>query len=193
MLIYLLRHGHTDGSGTYTGISDVDLNSVGRTEVRMLADLVRGIAPGHCFCSPLRRCRETAALLKITCGITYDECLREIDFGRWEGLSFKHITQSDQKSLNRWREQGEHFTFPGGEKVLDFSHRVETWFNLLQKNDSNRILVISHAGVIRQGLCYLLGLPRSALFNFDIRQAALSLIECDNGFNQLKFLNNRGA
>ena len=193
MLIYLLRHGHTDGSGTYTGVSDVELNPGGREGVGRLANLVNTLDLQRCFCSPLRRCRETAALLNITCEISYDESLREIDFGRWEGLSFTQISQSDQSLLDRWLAQGEDFTFPGGERGADFNTRVETWFDLLAKDNSERVLVISHAGVIRQGLCHLLGLPSSASFHFDIKEAALSLVSRENGFSQLQFLNSRGA
>ena len=193
MHVYLLRHGHTDASGTYTGVSDVELSNTGIEETGQLADLVESITLDHCYCSPLRRCRKTAALLGIKCTTVYDDGLREIDFGRWEGRSFTQIARTDPENLLLWGEQKELFTFPDGERVLDFTNRIEKWFNHLLSSAEDSVLVVSHAGVIRHALCHLLGLDHSAAFQFKINEAALTLISSENGFNQLNFLNRRGV
>jgi len=193
MQVYLLRHGRTSATGTYTGISDVDLNNEGAREVQNLAVATDLGTITNCFCSPLRRCRQTAEFFDVKDKTVYEDALREIDFGRWEGRSFTEIAREDPETLQRWFEQKEHFTFPGGERVIDFIHRVNNWFDQLLKSESDMVLVVSHGGVIRQAICHLLGLGHAYSFHFEIKEAAISLISCEKGFNQLRFLNRRGV
>lgn len=193
MQVYLLRHGRTSATGTYTGISDVDLTTEGAREIQNIAGATDLGTGAICFCSPLRRCRQTADFFDMKGKITYDSALREIDFGRWEGRTFTEIAREDPDTLQLWLEQKEYFTFPGGERVIDFMNRVNDWFDQLLKRDSDRVFIVSHGGVIRQAICHLLGLDQEFSFQFEIKEGGISLISCEQGFNQLRFLNRRGV
>ena len=102
MQIYLLRHGHTTQAGTYTGSSEVELSSEGREQVKKLSSFLRSIDFDHCFSSPLVRCRQTLSILAIGTEISYQESLREIDFGNWEGLTFEQILNSFPNQREEW-------------------------------------------------------------------------------------------
>ena len=190
--IYLLRHGQTVQSGTYTGISEVSLSEAGRQQIRSLIPVIGQLEFNHCFCSTLRRCRESYELLDIAAPCTFDEDLREIDFGKWEGLSFEQIQKAYDDQFNDWMTQGESFSFPGGEKISSFNDRVIGWFDSLLTRDLDRVLIVAHGGVLRIGLCHLLDVKESRTFSYNFKEGALSQVEVDDGFTRLEFFNYTG-
>lgn len=190
--IYLLRHGQTVQSGTYTGISEVTLSEAGRQQIRSLIPVIGQLELNHCFCSTLYRCRESYELLGIEVPCTFDEDLREINFGNWEGLSFDQIQRTYGDQLNDWIMQGDNFTFPGGERISSFNERVTGWFDNLLTRDFDRVLIVAHGGVLRIGLCHLLDVKESSTFSFNFKEGALSQVEADDGFVHLEFFNYTG-
>lgn len=193
MHIYLLRHGHTPQTGTYTGSTDVELSAAGREQITSLASFLQAIDFDHCFCSPLARCRQTLSLLALRSEISFAESLREVDFGSWEGLSFEQIENAYPDELNDWINRGEAFKFPGGEKINDFNSRVITWFNNLLTKQFNRVLIVAHGGVIRVGLCHLLGIDMTRAFAFNPKQGRVALVYVEEGSGRLDLFNCGGA
>lgn len=190
--IYLLRHGQTAQSGTYTGITDVSLSAEGKRQIRALIPIITELEFDHCFCSPLLRCIETYALLDIGLPYTDDKDLKEINFGSWEGLTFQQIQKDFADQLNQWEDQGDSFTFPGGERISSFNERVKGWFGALLANDFNRVLIVAHGGVLRIGLCHLLGVDEGRAFAFNFKEGALTHVAVNNGSARLEFHNCRG-
>ena len=192
MEIYLLRHGKTALSGTYTGSTDVELSAGGRHQARSLSSFLNQVHFDHCFCSPLVRCRETYTLLDIDLECSFAECLKEIDFGDWEGLSFDGIQTRYTDHLAKWTREGEDFRFPGGEEIRSFNTRVSEWFDKLLTKDFNRVLIVAHGGVLRTSICHLLGIDQSSGFAFNPKEGAVSKVIVTNGFCHLEFFNCRG-
>ena len=192
MRIYLLRHGHTPQAGTYTGSTEVELSTTGREQIAALASSLQEIDFDHCFSSPLVRCRQTLSLLDIRSEISFAESLREIDFGSWEGLSFAQIENDYPDQLHDWVSKGDAFRFPEGEMISDFNSRVSTWFNNLLTNNFNRVLIVAHGGVIRVGLCHLLGIDMIRAFAFNPKQGRVSMVQVEEGAGRLELFNCRG-
>ena len=186
-----MRHGTTVAPGTYTGMSDVPLSETGSREVENLAPAISSLPLEHCFCSTLTRCRQSVDLLGLKCDCTFDTELVEVNFGRWEGLSFDQISQAEPEQMRSWFEQGESFTFPGGDTISTFNKRVSGWFDRMLESGHETVLVVSHAGVIRQGLCRLLGMNSEDGFRFEIREASLILVSHTDGSGRLVQLNCR--
>lgn len=192
MEIYLVRHGRTTQPGTFTGVTDVALSSHGKAQVRRIAPAVVPASIEHCYCSPLTRCRETVRLLELQCPVTVDEMLREIDFGRWEGLNFAQVCEQFPDDAARWREEQESFTFPLGEQIKTFNTRVRKWFDELSGRPHQRVLVVAHGGVLRIGLCALLGVGLEARFGLNFAEAAVTSVSLKDGFPTLEMFNCRG-
>ncbi len=192
MQIYLIRHGQTTEPMAYNGKTDIALSTEGMDQVRRSAALLRRIGFDACYCSPLTRCRKTLQLLDLPVNEVIEDALREIDFGRWEGLTLEQIAQQDQETLDRWQQDRERFTFPGGESVPAFSQRVGSWFDTLLAREHQRVLVVAHAGVIRRALCHLLRLGPDHAFRFVIREAGVALIKRNHDYCVLEFLNRGG-
>lgn len=167
--LYFLRHGATGLQGRYIGSTDVPLSRQGREQVCQTGLLLHEKRFTQVFCSPLLRCRQSLAELKLAgscCQIS--ELLREIDFGRWEGRDFAEIVHSDPSLVDSWVADPRHFCFPNGESITSFSHRIALFAAELTSVVEQTILVVAHGGVIRHLLCLLLGLPAEKYLLFDV-------------------------
>jgi broad specificity phosphatase PhoE len=149
-------------------------------QAERLAGVIEGYGPEAVYCSPLIRARETLGLVNGHCslpGPVEDDRLREIDFGRWEGLSFGEIALRDTELVNRWAVWSPDFAFPEGEAVRDFLGRTREIADSLAELDEEKILVIAHGGVVRAMLCHYLRLPAEHYLLFDVKPARLITID----------------
>jgi broad specificity phosphatase PhoE len=84
---------------------------------------------------------------------------REIDFGRWEGMTRQEIEAADPVLFQDWQEKGRDFDFPGGERRADFRARVLRGLERLERSGAVSALVVVHKGTIRTIAGRLLGTP----------------------------------
>jgi broad specificity phosphatase PhoE len=84
---------------------------------------------------------------------------REIDFGRWEGMTAEEIEAQDPVLYKAWREGAADFEFPGGERRAAFRERVIEGLAALSHTGAENALVVAHRGVIRAIGNHLLGAP----------------------------------
>jgi alpha-ribazole phosphatase len=192
MQLILARHGETDANsrGRFIGALDLPLSPTGREQARRLATILpTGIK--RCLCSPLRRTRETAeiALAERNCRLEFMPALQEINFGRWEGLSFAEIAAQDQELVVEWQRDVMSFEFPEGEHTTNFLSRVEKALQIMRTMADDPLLIICHGGVIRAMLCKLMGIPFHNYLLFAVKPAALTIIEVDGERGVLQCLN----
>ena len=191
--LFLLRHGQTALAGKFAGSMDVDLSPTGVEQIRSLRQVLVKERFEQVFCSPLQRCRQTAGLLELNTEVSYLEDLREIDFGLWEGMDFSQIERDDPAGVRHWIDDPAGFCFPEGECRADFIHRVERFKTQLQKLDYDKVLVITHGGVIRHLICSYLGLPSKNYLLFQIHEATFTTLNCFSEGGVLTGLNRGGA
>ncbi|HKA13567.1 MAG TPA: histidine phosphatase family protein [Myxococcota bacterium] len=159
--IVLLRHGNTVGDSheRFHGSGDVALSDEGRRQVlaagRKLATEVFDLVAA----SPLRRAWQSAALLSGGAHVLLVPEFREIDFGRWEGMTAEEIGAQDPVLYKEWREGAADFEFPGGERRAAFRERVAAGLEALAHTGAENALVVAHRGVIRAIGDRLLGVP----------------------------------
>ena len=125
-------------------------------------------------------------------GLDFEEApdLREIDFGRWEQMTFEEISASEPELVDRWAAWDEDFAFLEGESLRDFSERVRRAAERMVGDAASRILAVTHGGVIRAMICHLLGLSMSQYLLFDVRPASLTTIQVFDGRGVLMELRN---
>ena len=103
MKIYLVRHGQTDWNyqKKIQGQQDVDINEQGIRQAEKLAEILKNVPFEYAVCSPLTRAHHTAEiLLKYhSVPLSYDERLKEIYLGKWEGKTHKEV-MTQEKNLN---------------------------------------------------------------------------------------------
>jgi alpha-ribazole phosphatase len=175
--LYFLRHGDTGLQGRYIGRSDVPLTDKGRAQVRQAAGLLQAKGITKIVCSPMLRCRQTLEQLALPCPFRFDELFREVDFGRWEGKNFREIVQLDKELVDSWVNDPASFAFPDGESLAAFNKRVAACKILLDKTTEEKILIITHGGIIRHLLCLLLGLDAEKYLLFEVKPGRVSSVQ----------------
>jgi alpha-ribazole phosphatase len=170
----LLRHGETELGGGLRGSLDDALTEKGWAQMRS-AVLEQG-PWDRLVSSPLQRCARFAQELgaQLSVPVSLDKDLQELHFGDWEGQSAAVLMETDAEGLGRFWADPYAFTPPQGEPVVDFSRRVLTAVERLQASYAGeRVLLISHGGVMRLLLAQARGLPREQLLNVEVGHGAL--------------------
>ncbi len=159
--IVMVRHGETEGQSSvrFHGSGDVPLSDEGRSQLRRSARRLRGEAFDLVVASNLRRSWEAAAIVSGNAPVRMDPNFREIDFGRWEGLTAAEIEATDPVLYEDWQEGREGFDFPGGELRADFRARIVKGIESLKASGASSVLLVCHKGVIRALGETLTGLP----------------------------------
>jgi broad specificity phosphatase PhoE len=193
--LILIRHGDLGNRrrGRYIGRTDAPLSAEGRRQAAALAGPLARLPDGaSLLVSPLRRTRETAEFaLGRGANFAVDPNLREIDFGRWEGMGFAEILAAAPAAVDRWAALAEDFAFPDGESIGNFRKRTAAAAGRIAADPAETAVVITHGGVIRFLICHFLGLPDRAHLLFDVQPASISEIRIDGGKGVLTLLNDR--
>jgi alpha-ribazole phosphatase len=155
MEVYVIRHTPVgvDEDICY-GQSDVPLADTFLQD----AEYFRNNLPSYfdiVYCSPLRRCRELANILKYK-NVVYENALIEMNFGDWENKRWNELNQDE---LNRWMADFVNIKPPNGENLIQLYDRVRVFSDKLRMEKHKKVLLITHAGVIRCLWAYLLEIP----------------------------------
>ncbi|MDI1332082.1 alpha-ribazole phosphatase family protein [Pseudomonas sp.] len=170
----LLRHGETELGGGLRGSLDDALTDKGWAQMR--AAVVEQGPWDRLISSPLQRCARFAHELgaQLELPVHLDKDLQELHFGAWEGQSAAALMETDAEGLGLFWADPYAFTPPEGEPVEDFSTRVLAAVARLHAACAGeRILLISHGGVMRLLLAQARGLPREQLLNVEVGHGSL--------------------
>ena len=117
MKVVLIRHSKTAGNlmGRYIGTTDEPLCEEG---IRLLENRSYPAAE-LVYVSPMKRCRETAALIYPTLAQREEPLLRECDFGDFENKNYLEL--NGNPDYQAWVDSGGTLPFPGGESREGFS------------------------------------------------------------------------
>lgn len=160
--IYIIRHGKTDwnNKGLIQGTTDIELNEEGIEQAKELAQKLDLSKIDICFCSPLKRTRQTAEILvgnKVK--TIYDSMIIERRFGDYEGkpVNFDLIKQHWDYKLN----DNSHNI----ESAKDCLSRAKQFINKIRKEYPNKtILIISHGSFMKALHFNLIGYDESTDF-----------------------------
>ena len=176
----LLRHGETELGGGLRGSLDDALTPLGWQQMRYA--VVGGGPWSRLVSSPLQRCARFAEELGAQLGlpVTLEQDLQELHFGAWEGRSAAALMETDADALGRFWSDPYGFTPPEGEPVSDFSARVLAVVQRLhQAYAGERVLLVSHGGVMRLLLARARGLPREQLLNVEVGHGGLFSLQVE--------------
>lgn len=181
--ILLIRHGATvlSAEDRFAGSTDVDLSDEGRRQARGLAERLAEQELAAVYASPMKRTQETASILAKPHGLELrtDAGLREIDHGRWEGLTRKEVESKFHDEYVCWEEDPFTFAPEGGESGLSVMARaLPVLRKIVLAHDKQTVAVVSHKATIRLVLSSLLGIePRGYRDRLDQSPACLNVID----------------
>lgn len=163
MEVYVIRHTKVEvPKGVCYGQSDVALAATFEEEMKELKrklpenfDLV--------FSSPLTRCKQFA--LQFSDEITYDNRLKEMYFGEWEMKAWSDIPLEE---IQPWYDDFVFTKTPNGENFELLFLRLKSFLDELRTKDYQKVLIVTHAGIIRAIWAYLLETPLQNAFKIPI-------------------------
>jgi broad specificity phosphatase PhoE len=118
--------------------------------------------------------------------------LREMDMGRWDGLTAAEIAQREPRAFDEWMARVGEFPFPEGESLPDLLARAWPAFEAMARaHAGQRIAVVAHGGTNRALLCRALGVSLERIRAFGQDYAALTVLEHAGGRWRLRRLNER--
>ncbi|MEZ2130727.1 MULTISPECIES: histidine phosphatase family protein [unclassified Sinorhizobium] len=177
---FLVRHAAHDNVGAFLAgrAEGISLGSAGQAQARRLAQRMKREELAEIHTSPRERTRETAAAIASACSLgppQLAEALDEVNFGDWSGKTFEAL---DADPLwHRWNTVRTFARTPAGETMLDVQSRIVGLIEALSMRNSGRKLVlVSHADVIKAAVCHVLGLPADAWPRFDVAPASVTTV-----------------
>ena len=166
MILYLVRHGQTDGSkeGRYCGAIDLPINATGRAMAEALAVYYAFEPWTAIYASTLVRTQQTAEPLCKRTGLQMqiEAGLREIEYGEWEGVLPEEARAKNPQLYAAWDADPGNVAPPGGETGKQVAERAMKALDAIraQSNDG-QVLAVSHKATIRVLVCALMGIDIS--------------------------------
>ena len=144
----MLRHGPTawNAAGRIQGHRDEPLSADGRRIVQGWR-LPPALAQHAWATSPLRRCRETAALLGHV-DAAVEPRLIEMHWGDWEGRTLADLRQSLGPAMADNERRGLDFRPAAGESPREVQARLRPWLAAVAVA-ARPTVAVTHKGVIR--------------------------------------------
>ena len=161
--LQLIRHGITQANldGRYIGKTDLPLCSEGTQELYKKIEENEYPYVQRVYCSPLKRCTQTAALLYPNANVMKIDELREMDFGAFENQKAEDLI--NDPDYRRFMQGGADNPPPEGESLKSVVERCYTALAKIladmMKEGYTNCAVVTHGGIIMNMLaCF--GMPK---------------------------------
>lgn len=185
--IFLIRYPEIADheSRRFYGWKDIGLSERGICQAKMLVERLAGEDIRIVYSSDLYRACYPASLLAGRLNVSHVslEFFREIHFGDCEGLTYEEIAKIYPDLCRRWMALSDDFRFPGGESIGEFHHRIRQGYDaaLMSLSGQGNLAIITHGGVIRTVLCWMLGFDISRMWEIRLDFGAISSMHIDEG------------
>lgn len=187
MNIILIRHGQTeDNVRRIFSTKDTKLTEKGRKQIENTKKIVDTLAFDKVYVSPLYRAIETMEILGLEG--EKEERIREVDFGLFEGNTYKALKEKFPEEVKQWDEDYINYVTPEGESIKLAYKRVTSFLEEISKKDEDVVLVC-HDGVTRIALSWVFD-SIDCFFKFKVDNGSISIISIDEyGFKYIEKTN----
>ncbi|MCC7450910.1 MAG: histidine phosphatase family protein [Anaerolineae bacterium] len=181
--VYLVRHGSTllTQENRFAGETNVPLADEGRQQAHRLAMRLAKEPIIVVYASPLDRTLETARILAEPhrLDVIPQDSLREMSYGRWEGLTRAEVETRYPDEYAAWEEDPYTFAPEGGETGLTVTARaLPGLLSIVKNHPDGHVLVVAHKAIIRLLLSSILGFdPRAYRDHLDQAPTALNILD----------------
>ncbi|HEY3314125.1 MAG TPA: histidine phosphatase family protein [Bacillota bacterium] len=191
---YLVRHAQTswNAEGRFQGQMDTALSPAGQRQATALGKRLGRVGPGEVYSSDLTRASQTAEAVAGAAGlrVILDRSFREVDVGRWQGLTFNEVREQMPESFAEWQTRRPCFRFPAGESYEEAAARALRRLEELTDHPGDRLVVVSHGGLLRALIYAVLGLEHGPRGRLVLDNASISAIAGQPGRWRLVLLND---
>ena len=188
----IVRHGETawNAEQRVQGQLDIPLNATGRWQARALGAALAGTQFDAVVSSDLLRAMETAQLSISHHGVSSaptgeiktNANLRERHYGKFQGLKYVEAQQQFPADFAAHMERHLDFAYGSGESLQAFAIRASEVMNTLaEQHQKQRVLVVTHGGVLDVIYRMASGMTLTARRDFLIPNAAINWVDCTDG------------
>jgi broad specificity phosphatase PhoE len=175
--VYLVRHGEStwNAERRWAGHADPPLSELGREQAMAACDTFMVMGFSAVASSSMKRARETAEIIATRLKLPNPFAIsdfNERNAGQISGLTSDEIESKFPGILDEWRK-GNPIEMPGGESWADFVNRIIRGFAELGRYECERVLLVSHDGVLR-AIAYRLNEPHTRRGNLQGRWLEIS-------------------
>ncbi len=184
MQVFIVRH---------TAVHNPQNVCYGHSEIELQADFEAGFSHirsglpaqfDRVYSSPSKRCVQLALYIQKE-NIVLEKRLRELNFGQWEGKQWNDIPREE---LQPWMDDFVYQSPPSGESLLDLYGRVVNYIEELRGSGLNKVLIVTHAGVIRCFAAYILKIPLKQVFKLTVEYLKVFRIELGHNETEDSFV-----
>jgi probable phosphomutase (TIGR03848 family) len=188
-IILLIRHGENNLVGRRMAgrLPGIHLNERGQSQAAELAERLCHLPIQAIYSSPLERAIQTAAPLaeKLNQPVRPAPWLVEVDFGTWQGKTFKQLRR--QKLWKMVQEQPAATCFPGGESLSEVQVRVAQGLEELAANHppEDMLACFTHGDIIRLAAVHFLNMQLNDFQRLTIGTASITAFMFHDGQTRL--------
>lgn len=158
MILSLVRHGEPERGSGVTDPGDPPLSPTGRKHLEGARGLVEADGYDAVYCSPLLRATESAEILAPGARLRVEPDLAEFDRG-----AKRYLHWEDGADAYRSYLAGD--LSPWGTTLAEFRNRIHGAIERIrEEHPGERVLAVTHGGVINNFFAMLLGSGQVSLF-----------------------------
>lgn len=164
MEVFLVRHTTPDiEKGICYGQANIEVTSSFLEEATHIQQQLQTHQFNAVYASPLIRCKKLAEHLASE--IIYDSRLMEMNFGDWE---LKNWNDIPKENLDPWMQDFVNLPATNGESYIELHQRTVAFYQDIQQQNHQKVLVITHAGVMRSLWAYWHQTPLEKSFDLKL-------------------------
>lgn len=158
--LIFVRHGQSEANekGFFAGHTDVTLTPLGLKQAEELKGFIlKNYKIDGVYSSDLTRACQTIQPTAegLNLPIIKDESLREINGGKWEGLSIEEIAERYPNDYFTWHSDIGLSCCTGGESVKELQKRaIAAVSKIATENSGKTLLICTHGCFLRAMQCY---------------------------------------
>ncbi|MBU5425599.1 histidine phosphatase family protein [Tissierella pigra] len=152
MKIYITRHGETQWNkeGRMQGWKNSNLTEKGIEDAKKLGERLKDVQFDYIYSSPLERAVDTAKYIKEDEEIILMDSLKEMGFGKWEGMEHTTIEELYPiEHFNFWNKPHLYNSIEGESFDELFKRVKDVLTKIVDNKEAENILIVSHAVVIK--------------------------------------------
>jgi probable phosphoglycerate mutase len=176
--IILIRHGETEWNSQLRmqGHSNSALSAVGRGQIQALGEWMKNVSFEHIYSSDSLRARQTAEAITQYSGDTlqFDQRIREKNLGVFEGLTSIEAREQLPEIYRLFKTGGANYVIDEGESTQQVLDRALEFIEEIRlRHPEQRVVMVTHGGVVRVLMKHTLGLSLDAPTSFLIKNTGI--------------------
>ncbi len=193
--LYLLRHGETKWNrlAKTQGCMDTDLSEAGLVQAEKLAQRLVSEGINVIYSSNLKRACITAQIIGdvLNAPIDIQPDLREMNFGRWEGMNIHDIKEEYFDIYRLWLSNPKKARIPDAEGLKQVQNRAMEVINgIIALHKGDNIAIVSHGVTLKCLVLGVLGIDLSNMSKIRIDNCSISQLILQKEQCILNYLND---